>query len=177
MDTVVTKLEQLYKEMGGTKEVTSTTTSADLIGYLAEVFGISDTTIIPYSQETIFNYNVSDLQEDLVVANGTISGKLKYLDSGDLVTAHGAGNFFAVEFSDKDSDATSIKMGMYPTFKNGEFVYDDSGLSDVIADPDKGGAWKVTDKNVQYFKVVTSDGKRVHTQLFKITADLLPAED
>ena len=201
MDTVVTSLVSLYKELGGTKEVSDniTTTGAlslvaerfgydgpipdnptvsDIVRLLTSVMALSDTTIIPFSQETIFGYNTSDLQEDLEVSSDKITGKLNFLDSGELVDAHGEGYFFAVEFDEKDADATSIKMGMYPTFKNGEFVYDDSGLSDAINDPDKGGAWKVTNKNTQYFKVITSDGTKIHSQLFDLSAfDLIPPAD
>lgn len=191
MDTIVTSLTKLYKELGGEKNIPNGITSTGALALVAEVMGyegitplnptisdivklltsvmaIKDTTVIPYTQETIFEHNVSDLQKDLVVGKDIITGELSYIEEGQLPTAHGAGHFFAVEFSEKDSEATSIKMGMYPTYKNGEFIWDDSGLSDVINDPDKGGAWKVTDKNVQYFKVVTSDGKRVHTQLFDL---------
>ena len=199
MDTVVTSLVSLYKELGGTKEVPNgiTTTGAlalvaeemgyegdipnnptvsDIVKLLTSALALSDTTVVPFSQETIFDYNTSDLQEDLAVSGGKITGKLKELTSGQLVDAHGEGYFFAVEFDDKDADATSVKIGMYPTYKNGEFVYDDSGLQEVINDPDKGGAFKVTNKDIQYFKVLTSDGKRNHAQLFKIDVSLIPAD-
>ena len=201
MDTVVTSLTKLYKELGGTKEIPLQITSTKALALVAEVMGyegevplnptvsdivklitsvmaLKDAKMIPYTQATVFDHNVSDLQTDLAVGKDTITGKLSYTEEGKLPEAWGAGHFFAVEYETKDDTATSIKMGMYPTYKNGQFVYDDSGLSEVINDPDKGGAWKVTDKNIQYFKVVTSDGTKRHEQLFDLKGlTLLPPAD
>ena len=179
MATIVDALKVLYKEIGGKSEFAANATTADIIVALAKKMGLPDIGLIPYSQETIFGHNVADLQTDLVVTDNDISGKLTYTEEGDLPDMWGAGHFFAVEFSDADESLTSIKMGMFPTYKNGKFVYDDSGLSEVVNDPDKGGAWKVTDKNIQSFKIVTSDGDKVHTQVWDLSKLTLlpPAND
>ena len=177
--TIVDVLKAVLGVLGGDiSTIGSDATSADLLFAIGQVMGLGDTDLVPYSQETIFDYDTADLQSDLDISNGKITGTLKWLDDGQLVSAHGEGNFIAIEFDNKPSDVTSVKMGMFPTYKNGEFVYDDSGLQEVGNDPDKGGAFKVTDKNIQVIKLVTSDGSKVHTQLFDLTAlNCLPAED
>ena len=85
---------------------------------------------------TLFGTKVSDMQEDVVVGDDEIVGTLKYLDSGDLVTTWGAGNFMALTFIDNDfSKYSSVKVGMDPS--------QSSGLVEIINDPDKNGVFKV----------------------------------
>lgn len=131
---------------------------------------LKDIAMQAFSQATIYGYNTTDLQSDISVSGDKVIGELKYLSDGQLVDAFGAGNFIALEYIEKPEGVTSIKIGMYPTFKNGVFVYDDSGLGEVASDPDKGGAFKVTNKDLQYFKIVSSDGTKVHSQLFKLNS-------
>lgn len=90
------------------------------------------------------------MQTGLTVANGAITGTLSYLSSGQLVTDWGAGNFMALAFTNIDSDATSVKVGLEPSAG--------SGLVEIIDDPDKMGVFKITDKDAQKFVVVSSDG-------------------
>lgn len=92
------------------------------------------------------------MQASVVVGDDDITGTLKYLDSGQLVTDWGAGNFMALEFSDIDSDAVKVMVGLDPSVS--------SGLVDVLPDPDKNGVFKVTDKDAQKFVVIqyTADG-------------------
>lgn len=199
--TIVPELIELYRELGGTAEIAKGTTSVDalklvyaqlggeeefdnnatistIIKAIAKVMGIPDTEVEGYSKETIFDYNTSDLQSNIVVADGKITGDLEYLDDGQLVDAHGEGNFLAVECVEYPADVTSVKLGMYPTYRDGQFIYDDSGLQEIINDPDKGGAYKITDKNIQAIKLVVSDGKRVHKQIFDLSGlNCKPAEN
>ena len=90
------------------------------------------------------------MQSGVTVADGAITGSLAYLSSGQLVTDWGAGNFLALKFTDIDSDATSVKVGLEPSAG--------SGLVEIIDDPDKMGVFKITDKDAQTFVVVSSDG-------------------
>lgn len=90
------------------------------------------------------------MQSDIVVSDNAITGTLKQLDEGDLVDAWGEGHFIALNFTDIPATATSVKVGLEPSYGN--------GLVEIITDPDKNGAWKVTDKDEQVFKVVTTDG-------------------
>lgn len=91
------------------------------------------------------------MQTGLSVANGRITGTLKHLSSGQLVTDWGAGNFMALKFTDIDPDATSVKVGLEPS--------QGSGLVELLGDPDMNGAFKVTNKDTQKFVVLsTVDG-------------------
>lgn len=90
------------------------------------------------------------MQTSLAVANGAITGTLKYLSSGQLVTDWGAGNFMALNFTDIDSDAAYVLVGLDPSVS--------SGLVKLDADHD--GVFKVTNKATQKLIVQqwTADG-------------------
>ena len=113
---------------------------------------------------TLFGTKVSDMQEDVEVADDAITGTLKYLDSGDLVTTWGAGNFMAFNFVNNDfSKYSSVKVGMDPS--------QGSGLVEIIDDPDKNGVFKVTNKDTQVFKIVSTDAEtgEINTQTFDLS--------
>lgn len=97
----------------------------------------------------IFGHTVSDLQTDVSVSNGAITGTLKYVDSGALATDWGPGNFLVLKFSDLDERAATVKVGLEPSRG--------SGLVDIIPDPDRNGVFKISDKDTQKFVVVSSD--------------------
>ena len=113
---------------------------------------------------TLFGTKVSDMQEDVVIGDDEIVGTLKYLDSGDLVTTWGAGNFMALNFVNNDfSKYSSVKVGMDPS--------QGSGLVEIIDDPDKNGVFKVTNKDTQVFKIVSTDAEtgEINTQTFDLS--------
>lgn len=110
---------------------------------------------------SLFNTDVSDIQDNVVVGESAITGTLKYLDSGDIADYWGAGNFIALQFDDIDANATSVKVGLDPS--------QGSGLVEIIDDPDKNGVFKVTDKDVQKFKIVTSDGTHSKTKTYDLS--------
>ena len=113
---------------------------------------------------TLFGTKVSDMQEDVVIGDDEIVGTLKYLDSGDLVTTWGAGNFMALNFVNNDfSKYSSVKVGMDPS--------QGSGLVEIIDDPDKNGVFKVTNKDTQVFKIVYTDAEtgETNTQTFDLS--------
>ena len=94
------------------------------------------------------------MQSNVVVSSTGITGTLKRLTSGELVDAWGEGNFVALNFADNDySNFSSVKVGLDPS--------QGSGLVEIINDPDKNGAFKVSNKDTQKFKVVitTKDGE------------------
>lgn len=122
---------------------------------------VTDPVVQPVSDGvTLFGTLVSDIQSGLNVAGGAITGTLKYLDSGDLVTTWGAGNFMALEFLNIDQRATSVRVGMQPS--------EGSGLVEIIDDPDKNGVFKVTN-TAQKFVVITSDGTHTSTAQYDLT--------
>ena len=95
------------------------------------------------------------------VADGKITGTLAYVTSGSLVDTYGAGNFIALKFSGIDENATSVKVGLDPSVS--------TGLVEIINDPDKNGAFKITDKDTQKFKVVSTYGTHKLTQTFDLS--------
>lgn len=85
------------------------------------------------------------------MADGKITGTLKYLDSGTIAHDWGAGNFVVLKFSADDWDGyTSVKVGLDPS--------QGSGLVELLGDPDKNGVFKITDKDTQVFKIVATNG-------------------
>lgn len=122
---------------------------------------VTDPVVQPVSDGvTLFGTLVSDIQSGLNVAGGAITGTLKYLDSGDLVTTWGEGNFMALEFLNIDQRATSVRVGMQPS--------EGSGLVEIIDDPDKNGVFKVTN-TAQKFMVITSDGTHTSAAEYDLT--------
>lgn len=110
----------------------------------------------------MFGTLVSDMQSGVSIANNAVTGTLKYLDEGDLVTTWGEGNFLAVKFTADDWNAyTSVKVGLEPSVS--------SGLVEIINDPDKNGAFKITNKNTQKFKVVATDGTKTSVQYYDLS--------
>lgn len=105
---------------------------------------------------------MSDLQENLSVTDERIVGTLKYLDEGSIAGYWGNGNFMALDLSDNDYDGlTSVMVGMEPS--------EGSGLQELIEDEEKAGVFKVTDKDSQTFKVVSTDGTSSLTQTFDLS--------
>lgn len=109
---------------------------------------------------SMFGTLVSDLQDGVAISGNAITGTLKYLDSGALVDTWGAGNFIALKFSNLDPNATSVKVGLDPS--------QGSGLVEIITDPDRNGAFKVTNKDTQVFKVVSTDGTTTKTDTYSL---------
>lgn len=122
---------------------------------------------------TVFNTPVSDIQSGVTVANGNITGTLKYLDEGDIVDYWGAGNFLVLKFAANDwSDYESVKVGLRPTYggPGGTTpIDDDSGLVEITTDPDKNGVFKINDKATQKFKIVATDGNATVTKIYNLS--------
>lgn len=95
------------------------------------------------------------------MSNGAISGTLHKLTSGAIPDYWGEGYFMALAFENPDENATSIKVGMYPS--------EGSGLVELLGDPDMNGVFKVTDKAEQVFRAVTTDGTQTKTIDFDLS--------
>lgn len=111
----------------------------------------------------MFGTPVSDLQEnDVAVADNAVTGTLKYLASGQLVDRWGAGNFLAIQFAWDDSRITDVKVGLNPSATGME-------LQSIFDDPDRNGAWKITDKGTQKFIIETYAGDKVNVQTLDLS--------
>lgn len=123
------------------------------------------------SGTTVLGKLVSDLQTNVSVANKTVEGSLNYVTdytefSSD--TALQSGNYLALKFSNFDTRATSIKVGLVPSAIGMDLV-------EIINDPDRNGVFRVT-STTQKFRVVTSDGTSSKTEDYSLTGlTLIPA--
>ena len=110
----------------------------------------------------LFGVSVSDIQSDVSISNGAATGTLKYLAAGNAITNKwGAGNFIALKFTASSwSNYTSVKVGLEPSAT--------SGLVELINDPDKNGVFKVTNKDIQRFKIVATGSGGEVTQYINL---------
>ena len=105
---------------------------------------------------------MTDIQEDVTISGNAIKGKLKYLDSGAIASNWGNGYFMALDLSTNDfTGLTSVKVGMNPSA--------DSGLIEIIDDPDKNGVFKVSNRFNQKFVITQTDGTNTRTQSYDLS--------
>ena len=101
------------------------------------------------------------------IANGAITGSLKYLSSGQLVTDWGAGNFIALKFTNNDENVVKIEVGLNPSVS--------SGL--VELDEDMNGVFKITDKDTQKFIVKSYDAQgNTFTEVYDLSGLTIATE-
>lgn len=111
--------------------------------------------------EELYNTAVSDIQSNIVVTNGLITGNLAYVDSGTLATTYGAGNFIALKFDDLDEDADTIMVGLTPS---------DNQLVDILDVTGGKEVFEVENVATQKFIVqATDDNGRVFTKYYDIS--------
>lgn len=106
----------------------------------------------------------ADFQDDVTVANGIISGTLKFIEGGLSPSGplSGDGYFVALKWSDPDETATSLKVGLVPSASGME-------PQECIDDPDRNGVFKITDPKNQVLKIISSNDEHKTTQIFKLT--------
>ena len=110
---------------------------------------MSPTVSAESSGTVIWGHTISDLQTSVAINNGAITGTLKYVDSGALKEAWGAGNFIALKFTLPDGvEPEDVRVGLDPSMGSGLVALDD----------DKNGIFKVTDKDSQVFVVEIFNG-------------------
>lgn len=115
--------------------------------------------------QVVLGKEVSDLQSNVTVDGTSISGTLNYVTDYTQFSSQTelqSGNYLALKFSDIDPAATSVKVGLVPSAIGMDLV-------EIIDDPDKNGVFRVTNKNTQKFKIVTSDGTNEKTQIFDLS--------
>lgn len=107
----------------------------------------------------------SDIQTDVTVTGQYIRGTLHKLTSGQLVTDWGAGYFLGLDFTDIPEGAT-VKVGLVPS----------QGSGFVELDEDHNGVFKITDKNAQIFKTITTKGNQKTEAIYYLSSLVLSEE-
>lgn len=111
---------------------------------------------------------VSDLQEDVVVGEDTITGTLKYVTgytgfSGDPALQEG--NYLALSYANGiPTGCTSLKIGLTPS---------STGMTPVecINDPDHNIVLKISN-NRQKIKMIYTNGTETETKFYKLNLTL-----
>lgn len=104
-----------------------------------------------------FQNNIANLGNKAIVGNllfkeGGLAG------SGPLA---GDGYFLALKFNNIDPNATSVKVGLEPSAG--------TGLVEIIDDPDKEMVAKISDKDLQKLKIVSTDGTNTDIQTLDLS--------
>lgn len=105
----------------------------------------------------------SDFQTSVAVADGKVTGTLKFIDGGlsPAGPLSGDGYFLALKWTDPDtSKVTSLKVGLEPG---------NMPLQECIEDTDRDGVFKITNKNVQKFVLVQSGNGRINKQTLDLS--------
>lgn len=122
---------------------------------------------------------VSELQDNIVIGSNAITGTLNYVEDYtgfSSKVSEQEGNYLALTLAGNDfSGLTSVKIGLRPTYKSGEAVDDDSGLVEIINDPDRNGVFRIS-SNDQVFKIVQTNGTKTKTQTFSLAGLTLENE-
>ena len=110
---------------------------------------------------------MSELQSDVTISGRSITGTLSYIDSGELVTAFGAGNFIALKFTlPSGYESTAVKVGIDPT----------EGTGLVPLDEDMNAVIKVTDKDEQKIVVIAGEGIDIYQRRYDLSGLTCEAE-
>lgn len=96
------------------------------------------------SSVDLWGNDSGDLQENIVISDGNITGTLKKLTSGALVDKWGEGYFIALTMTNIDSDTLYTMAGLNPSVSSGM----------LKLDADNTGVWKITNKTTQKFEVI-----------------------
>ena len=111
------------------------------------------------SSVDLWGQDSDDLQENIVVADGAITGTLKKLTSGALVNRWGEGYFIALTMSNIDADTLYTMAGLNPSVSSGM----------VKLDSDNTIVCKVTNKTSQKFEVIQYSQYSVCKQVFDLS--------
>ena len=114
------------------------------------------------SAGSIFEVPISKIQSDVTVNGNKFTGTLKYLSESDAITdVWGPGNFLAFDMSGNTyTGYTSVKVGLVPSAG--------TGLVEIKNDDTHTGICKIENKNVQKFRIESTDGVNTKVQDFDL---------
>lgn len=160
-------LKNLYAAEGGDpSDVAELANSADVINALAGYKSIEDINVQPEKANATFPWTdktPADMQSKIVVADGAITGTLKYIEGGlsPAGPLSGSGNFLALKFVDPNK-ADTVEVGLVPS----------AGTGFVPLDEDMNAVFKVAgiyEGKQQVLKVKTTVGSVVKVQTYDLT--------
>lgn len=101
------------------------------------------------------------MQENISVTGNAITGTLKKLTSGQLVTDWGEGYFIGLGFDDFSTGVTyeDVQVGLNPS----------EGSGFVTLDSDKMGVFKITNKNAQKLGVIQNTATSSRTDYYDLS--------
>lgn len=173
--TTVNALQNLYVALGGSQsDVSDLVTIPDMVNAIAGYVGVKDTGVqAEKGTATLFDTKVSNMQTGVNVADGAITGTLKFIQGGlsPAGPLAGDGNFLALKFVD-NNNAESIKVGLVPSASGMDLV-------ELVGDPDMNGVFKISGEVggvQQVFKVVTTVNGVSKTQTFDLSGLVLETE-
>lgn len=114
--------------------------------------------------ESIYDTSVATIQNGVTVTGDKITGTLYKLTSGAIPAVWGEGYFLALGFTPASGNwtqYTSVKVGLDPSVS--------SGLVEIIDDDTHTGVFKVTDKDLQLFAILSTNGTDVRYQTFDLS--------
>lgn len=142
-------------------QIYSTSPLENAVAFIGDT-NLSDLTVSAAPADTDFwGTTAAQIQNDITITGNKITGTLYKQTSGQIVTDWGEGYFLGLKYTNLDTDATSVKVGLDPSAG--------SGLVEIIDDPDKISLAKITDKNTQVVKVVQSNANYSRVQTFDIS--------
>ena len=132
---------------------------------------LKEITVGPVDGSTVlFNKAVSEMQSDVTVADGAITGTLAFIAGGlaESGPLSGDGWFMALQFSSDDwAEYDDIKVGLDPS--------QGTGLVSVKNNPDRNGVFKVTNTSQKFIVQTTVDDTVIDTEYSLSNLVLTPA--
>ena len=159
--TVVKSLSKIAR-IYNAEEIATSDTIDEMLDKIAGgiVFGASNVTVAsPAANTDFWGTKTKDMQTSVAVADGAITGTLKKLTSGQLVTDWGEGYFLSLAFTKNNVKADDVKVGLDWS----------AGTGMQSLDIDMLGVWKISDKDTQKFVVVCYDGDISYKQTYDLS--------
>lgn len=170
--TNVEALKNQYVALGGSLEdVADINTNAEMLNAIAGFDAIEDVNVQAEKANTEYlGVKASQMQTGLVVADGAVTGTLKFIQGGISPSGPlaGDGNFMFLKFVDPNG-ADEVKVGLVPS----------AGTGMVALDPDMNCVFKVAGQIGgvdQVLKVVTTKDGVSKTQTFDLSGLTLETE-
>lgn len=117
--------------------------------------------------------SASDMQDDITVSNGVISGTLKFIEGGIAPTGPlaGDGYFLFLKWDSIAAGANSIKVGLQPSATG-------MPLQECYDDPDRNGVFKISGNDQNFVIVVgnTTNGKKTKS-VYGLNLTFAPADE